>query len=96
MDILLAFIVGAVVGLGAHALAPRRDTRGVALGPIVGSLIGGATWLAFTWSGATTLDPWIWVVSFALPFVVVLPLLAVLARVRTSHDARERARLKLS
>lgn len=96
MDILLAFIVGAVLGIGAHYAVPGRSTRGVALGPILGALVGGAAWLAFTWAGTTTQSPWIWLVSFVAPFVVAYPVLLVLARVRATHDVRERARLKIS
>jgi uncharacterized membrane protein YeaQ/YmgE (transglycosylase-associated protein family) len=96
VDILLAFIVGAVLGIGAHYAAPERATRGVAVGPILGALVGGASWLVFTWAGTTTESPWIWLVSFALPFVATYPVLVVLGRVRAAHDVRERARLKLS
>jgi uncharacterized membrane protein YeaQ/YmgE (transglycosylase-associated protein family) len=96
VDILLAFIVGAVFGVGAHFAAPDRSTRGVAVGPILGALVGGAAWLVFTWAGVTTESPWIWLVSFVLPFVVTYPVLLVLGRIRTAHDLRERSRLKIA
>ncbi|MFG6491551.1 hypothetical protein [Microbacterium sp. P03] len=96
MDILLAFIVGGVLGIAAHYLAPHRPTRGTVLGPVVGALVGGAVWLAFTWAGATTADPWIWLVSFAAPLAVTWPSLALLGRRRVAHDARERIRLKIA
>lgn len=78
-----------------HFLLGGRDTRGVALGPILGALLGGIVWLAMTWAGATAANPWIWLASFAAPLLVA-PVLLVLRRVRTAHDARERARLRVA
>ncbi|GAA3019801.1 GlsB/YeaQ/YmgE family stress response membrane protein [Microbacterium dextranolyticum] len=96
MDILLALIFGAVAGGTLHYLMPGRVSRGAALAPLVGALVGGASWSAFTWAGVTTTSPWIWIVSIVLPLVVVPILLTVLTRTRASHDARERVRLKIS
>lgn len=96
MQILLALIVGAVLGIAAHYAAPGKADRGVALGPIAGAVVGGVVWLIFTWAGVGIDSVWIWLVSFVAPFLVVYPALRVLAGVRTAHDARERARLKLS
>jgi uncharacterized membrane protein YeaQ/YmgE (transglycosylase-associated protein family) len=96
MQILLALIVGAVLGIAAHYAAPGRDDRGVALGPVVGAVVGGLVWLVFTWAGVGIDSPWIWVASFIAPFLVAYPALRVLAATRGAHDARERARLKLS
>ena len=96
MEILLALIFGATVGGVLHYLMPGRTSRGAALAPLVGALVGGAAWLAFTWSGVTTASPWIWVVSVVLPLLVVPAVLLVLARTRATHDARERLRLKIS
>lgn len=96
MQILLALIAGAVFGIAAHYTAPGRETRGVAVGPVLGAFIGGLVWLVFTWAGVGIDNPWIWLVSFAVPFIVVYPVLRVLATVRSAHDARERARLKIA
>ena len=96
MQILLALIAGGVLGIAAHYLAPGSADRGVALGPVIGALVGGLVWLAFTWAGVGIDSPWIWVASFIAPFLVAYPALRVLASVRSSHDARERARLKVS
>lgn len=96
MEILLAFIFGAVAGGALHFLMAGRAARGVALAPVLGALVGGLSWLAFTWAGVTTASPWIWIVSIVLPLVVVPIVLLVLTRTRASHDARERLRLKIS
>lgn len=96
MQILLAFIVGAVLGIAAHYAAPSRDTRGVVVGPIIGALTGGIVWTIFTWAGVGIDNPSIWLVSFAAPFAIAYPALVVLGRVRVAHDARERVRLKVS
>ncbi len=96
MDILLAFIFGGAAGAVLHFLMPGRVSRGAALATILGAVVGGLVWLAFTWAGVTTANPWIWIVSIAAPLVVVPLVLLALTRARATHDARERLRLKIS
>ncbi|MDL5350617.1 hypothetical protein [Microbacterium sp. zg-YB36] len=95
MQILLALIFGAGLGVLAHFLVAGRATRGAAIGPLLGAVVGGAVWLALTWAGLGIDNPWIWVASFAAPAVVVFPVLILLTRARRTHDAHERARLKI-
>lgn len=95
MQILLAFIVGAAIGTAAHFLAPGRSTRGIALGPLLGAVTAGAVWMALTWGGIGVDSVWLWLSALIVPIVVVYPVLAVLARTRRAHDARERVRLKI-
>ncbi|MFT4305808.1 MAG: hypothetical protein QM604_02845 [Microbacterium sp.] len=96
MDILLAFLFGVGLGLIAHFALPARDTRGVALLPGVGAIVGGLVWLGLTWLGATTTDPWIWLLSIIVPAIVLVPTGLTVTRVRIRHDARMRERLRLS
>jgi len=96
MQILLALIVGAAIGIAAHFTVAGRDTRGSVLAPMIGAVVGGAVWMALTWAGLGIDSPWIWVASFAAPAVVVLPTLILLTRARRAHDERERARLKIA
>jgi len=96
VDILLAFIFGGAYGGVLHYLMPGRTSRGAALAPVLGALLGGLAWAALTWAGLTTTSPWLWVVSLAVPAIVVPAVLAILTRVRATHDARERLRLKIS
>lgn len=95
MQILLAFIVGAVIGAAAHFLVPGRGTRGVALGPILGAAAAGLVWMILTWAGVGLDSPWLWLSAFVAPAVVAYPALVILSRTRTAHDARERAQLKI-
>ena len=95
MQILLAFIVGAVIGAALHFVLPGRSTRGVALGPIVGAAAAGLVWMILTWAGVGLDSPWLWLSAFVAPAVVTYPVLLLLTRARTGHDARERARLKI-
>jgi uncharacterized membrane protein YeaQ/YmgE (transglycosylase-associated protein family) len=95
VQILLAFIVGAVVGAALHFVVPGRSTRGVALGPIVGAAAAGLVWMILTWAGVGLESPWLWLSAFVAPAVVTYPVLLLLTRARTGHDARERARLKI-
>ena len=95
MQILLAFIIGAAIGAAAHFLVRGRSTRGVALAPIVGALAAGLAWMLLTWTGVGLDGPWLWLSAFVAPIVVTYPVLLILARTRTAHDDRERARLKI-
>ena len=95
MQILLAFLIGGAIGAAIHFLVPGRPTRGVALAPIVGAAASGLAWMILTWAGLGLDNPWLWLSAFVAPIVVTYPVLVVLERTRTSHDARERARLKI-
>ena len=95
MQILLAFIVGGAMGAAAHFLVPGRGTRGVALGPVLGAFAAGLVWMILTWAGVGLDSPWLWLSAFVAPIVVTYPVLLILARTRTAHDARERTRLKI-
>lgn len=95
MQILLAFLVGAAIGAAVHFLVPRRGTRGVTLGPVLGAASAGLVWMILTWAGIGLDSPWLWLSAFVVPIVVTYPTLVILARTRTEHDARERARLKI-
>jgi uncharacterized membrane protein YeaQ/YmgE (transglycosylase-associated protein family) len=96
MEILLAFIFGGAIGLLVHYTLPGRSTRGVALAPMIGAFAGGVVWMVLTWAGLTLDNPWLWLASLAAPIVVTYPVVAILARTRSAHDARERARLRIS
>lgn len=95
MQILLAFLVGAAIGAALHFLVPGRGTRGVTLGPVLGAASAGLVWMILTWAGIGLDSPWLWLSAFVVPIVVTYPVLAILTRTRTTHDARERARLKI-
>ena len=95
MQILLAFIIGAAIGAAAHFLVQGRSTRGVALAPILGAFAAGLVWMILTWAGVGLDSPWLWLSALVAPIVVTYHVLLILARTRTAHDARERARLKI-
>jgi hypothetical protein len=93
MQILLGLLFGAFWGLLAHYTLPRRDTRGQALLPMLGTVVGGVVWLVLTWAGMTVGNGWLWLASILLPAIVCFAAGPVITRVRTAHDERERARL---
>lgn len=95
MQILLAFIIGAALGMAVHFLVEGRPTRGVALGPVLGAFSAGLAWMILTWAGLALDNPWLWVSAFVVPILVTYPALLILARTRAAHDVRERARLKI-
>jgi uncharacterized membrane protein YeaQ/YmgE (transglycosylase-associated protein family) len=95
VQILLAFIIGAALGMAVHFLVEGRPTRGAALGPVLGAFAAGLAWMILTWVGLALDNPWLWLSAFIVPIVVTYPTLLILARTRAAHDARERARLKI-
>lgn len=96
MQILLALIAGAVIGTAAHFAISGRDTRGAALLPVLGTLVGGVVWLALTWIGWGLDNPLLWLAAIVVPAVVVWPTGILLTRSRHAHDTRERERLRIS
>lgn len=93
MQIILGLLFGACWGLLAHYSLPRRDTRGPALAPMIGAVVGGGVWLALTWAGLTVENGWLWIASLLAPAVVCFVAVPISTRVRVAHDVRERRRL---
>lgn len=93
MQILLAFILGAVIGVGIHFQLHQRLTRGVVLAPMIGAVSAGLAWTILTWAGIGIDTPWPWLAALVVPIVVTYPAIIVTSRVRVANDARERQRL---
>ncbi|MFK4837276.1 hypothetical protein ACI3KY_16245 [Microbacterium sp. ZW T2_14] len=93
MQILIAFIVGAVIGLGIHFQLHQRLTRGVVLAPMIGAVSAGIVWTILTWVGIGIDTPWPWLAALVVPIVVTYPAVIAISRSRVTHDAREEARL---
>ncbi|SDQ07051.1 hypothetical protein [Microbacterium sp. cf332] len=95
MQVVLALIIGAAIGLAAEFVMPGRDARGSALAPLLGAAAGGLSWTALTWAGLAFDHPAIWAVSLLAPVVVVPAVLFALTRSRARTDAAERRRLRI-
>jgi len=93
VQILIAFIVGAAVGLGIHFQLHQRLTRGVVLAPMIGAVSAGLAWAILTWAGVGIDTPWPWLAALIVPIVVTYPAIVAISRVRVAHDAREKTRL---
>lgn len=93
MEIVLALVFGAAIGAALHFALPQRPLRGVALAPVLGTVVAGLAWLALTWVGVGADTPWPWLASVILPGLVTWAVVAALTAARTRHDANERARL---
>jgi uncharacterized membrane protein YeaQ/YmgE (transglycosylase-associated protein family) len=96
MQIVLALIYGAAVGALAHFTMPARETRGAALAPVAGAVIGAAVWTALTWAGLGLDSVWLWLATAIVPAAAVYVAVAVLTRMRHRHDDRERRRLGIA
>jgi uncharacterized membrane protein YeaQ/YmgE (transglycosylase-associated protein family) len=94
VQILLGILLGAVVGGLVHLIAPHRDTRGIALGPVAGAAAGGGVWTALTWAGLGVDNPLLWLAALVVPALVATPLLIGTAVSRARSDAATRARLQ--
>ncbi|TDN92507.1 hypothetical protein [Microbacterium sp. BK668] len=95
MQIILAFIVGAVVGVAVHFLAGGRDTRGVVLAPVIGALLAGLVWTILTWAGLGLDNALLWLSPLVVSWLA-WPVVALLARRRRAHDLEERKRLRIA
>ena len=93
MQILLAFIIGAVIGVGIHFQLHQRLTRGVVLAPMIGAVSAGLAWAILTWVGIGVDTPWPWLAALVVPVVVTYPAILLTSRVRVARDVRERERL---
>ncbi|MGX5771809.1 hypothetical protein ACWKWN_13745 [Microbacterium trichothecenolyticum] len=93
MQILIAFIVGAVVGIGIHFQLHQRLTRGVVLAPMIGAVSAGAAWSILTWLGVGIDTPWPWLAALIVPIAVTYPAIILISRARVARDAREKVRL---
>ncbi|MEQ6898913.1 hypothetical protein [Microbacterium sp. KR10-403] len=96
MQIVLALIFGGAVGALAHFTVGARDSRGAAIGPMVGAVVGSGLWALLTWAGLSSSNPWLWIASLGAPIVVVYVLLPVLAKLRAVHDQRRREQLGIA
>lgn len=92
MQILLALIFGAVVGLAAHFVLPHRELRGVALAPVTGAVAAAVSWTALTWMGLGADSPVPWIVSIVAPAITTVALVPLVSRARRDSDAALRAR----
>ncbi|GAA3628090.1 hypothetical protein GCM10022200_08220 [Microbacterium awajiense] len=95
MQILLALLVGALIGVGVHFSAAGRDTRGPVLAPMVGAVSAGLAWTILTWAGLGLDSPWLWLSALVVPPAVTYPAVILLTRLRRRHDADERVRLRI-
>jgi len=95
MQILLALIVGAAIGVAVHFLAGGRSTRGSAVAPFLGAGLAGLAWLILTWSGLGIDSVWLWLSPLVVSWLA-WPIVALLARRRRAHDERERSRLRIA
>ncbi|WP_194398037.1 hypothetical protein [Microbacterium atlanticum] len=93
MQILIAFILGAVIGTGIHFQLHQRLTRGAVLAPMIGAVSAGAAWSILTWLGVGIDTVWPWLAALVVPVVVTYPVVIFVSRARVGHDAREKARL---
>lgn len=93
MQILIAFIVGAAIGVGVHFQLPHRTTRGAAIAPLVGAISAGLVWTILTWAGVGIDTPWPWLSALVVPLVVTYPVVILLTRARLAHDEREKKQL---
>ena len=95
MQILIALVVGAAIGLAVHFLASARATRGPVLAPVIGALAAGLCWMILTWVGIGIDSVWLWLSPFLVSWIA-WPVVALIGRVRLAHDDRERKRLRIA
>jgi hypothetical protein len=93
MELLFITLGGALLGIAARYLVPRRATHGVALVPAVGAGAAAVAWVALTWLGLAWDGGWIWVISLVVSGLAAAAVAMVLGPRRERDDAEAFARL---
>jgi phosphotransferase system glucose/maltose/N-acetylglucosamine-specific IIC component len=88
MELFFVALGGAVLGLAARYLLPRRTTQGWVLVPAIGTAVASVVWVALTWLGWKWDGGWIWWVALGLAAVAAFTTDIVLSRRRSRSDQR--------
>jgi hypothetical protein len=88
VELLFVALGGAVLGLAARYILPRRTTQGWALVPAIGTAVASVVWVALTWLGWKWDAGWIWWVSLGLAAVAAFASDIVIAQRRYQRDQR--------
>jgi ABC-type branched-subunit amino acid transport system permease subunit len=88
VELLFVALGGAILGLGARYLLPKRHTHGSVLIPAIGMMVASALWVALTWAGLKWNGGWIWWITLVGTAVVVTVVDLVVGRIRTTQDDR--------
>ncbi|MDQ1597099.1 MAG: hypothetical protein QOI70_523, partial [Microbacteriaceae bacterium] len=83
MEMLFVTLGGALLGLLARYVFPRRETYGVLLAPAIGATVASVVWAALTWAGWKFGGGWIWVVALVAAGVVAAAFALLASRSRT-------------
>ncbi|MGW9630468.1 hypothetical protein ACWGST_07165 [Agromyces sp. NPDC055520] len=88
MELIFIVVGGAILGLAAQFVVPRRHLRGVTVGPAIGTAVAAVVWVGLTWLGWPWDGGWIWVVSLvASALVPALVLYLISPRRERADDA---------
>jgi len=87
MELLFVVLGGAILGLAARYLLPRRHTYGSVLVPAIGAGVAAVVWVALTWLGWAWDGGWIWVVSLVVAGLAAAASAYLIGPRRERHDA---------
>src|SRR5690242_4278637 len=88
MELLFVARAGAILGLGARYLLPRRHTHGSALIPVLGVAVACVRWVGLTWSGLKSAGAWLSWVPPVGTAVIAAGVALLAGRARPASDAR--------
>lgn len=86
MEILFVALGGAILGISARYVLPRRERYGVALLPCWGASVASVAWVILTWLGWAWNGGLIWWVSFIVAGASSAGLAVLLGTRRERHD----------
>ena len=96
MQLLLGFLIAAVIGVALHFVLPGKSLRGVVLAPAIAAATGTLAWTILTWVGLGPENPLLWLSAVVVPVVITVPAVTVLTALRTRHDETVRSRLRIT
>lgn len=93
MELFFITLAGAIFGIGAYYLLPRRHIFGVILVPAIGVAASAILWVALTWAGLRWNGGLIWWISLIGTAAIVTAADLAIASWRTRTDAALLAKL---
>jgi uncharacterized membrane protein YeaQ/YmgE (transglycosylase-associated protein family) len=87
VEFVFVVLIGALLGLVARVVLPRRDSLGVGLLPAIGGCAGAIVWAALTWARLPS-NPLTWSVTIAAELLSVVAAGLLVGRAREREDRR--------
>ncbi len=87
MELLFVALGGTCLGIATRYAVPLRRNHGIAVVPMVGTVVAAVVWVALTWLGMAWDGGWIWVLSLVMAGLASAATALWLGKRREAADA---------